>query len=123
MLPQQIGAKAVHRADMGAGQKHLLAGQPPILRMLRQQGGEGGGQPLLHFGRRRLGEGYHQKPIHVRGIVGIGDPAEDPLDEDGGFPGSRRRRYEERAARASMHWRCSVVHWPHGGSFFLKLKL
>lgn len=59
MLPQQIGAKAVHGTDIGAGNQHLLSLEVHVCGIFRDSFGQGRGEALLHFSGSRLGEGDH----------------------------------------------------------------
>ena len=98
IFPQQRRTKAVHRADMGAGQQHLLPLQPPVVRVRRHLFGERLAQPLLHLGSGGFGKGHHQQPVGVYRMLFIGDAPDHPLHQHSGFARSGGRRHQHGAA-------------------------
>ena len=97
MLAHQVIAKAVDRADRCAGQQHLLAQQPRIVRP-GEPLGDGGGNTLAHFSGSGLCEGHDQQSIRVAAIDRIEQPLDDTLHQHRRFAGARRRIHQQRPA-------------------------
>ena len=98
ILPQQVGAEAVDGAEIRPGKQKLLPLQAAIFRVPGNQLGQLGGKPLLHFRGGSFGKGDHQQPVHVEGMVGIGDQTDDPLHQHGGFSAAGGGRHQHGAA-------------------------
>lgn len=93
LLAHKRGAEAVHRADGGAGQKHLLPQKAAVGRILGKRRRKRRGQALLHLRRRRARKCHDQQPVDIDRILFPDHLFDDPPHKHRGLARSRRRRH------------------------------
>ena len=79
MVPNQVQAEAVDGGNLGLGNQSRLKPQMLILRLFGQFPVNGGPDSLPHLGRRRVGEGHHQKLVNAQRVFPLADHLDDPL--------------------------------------------
>ncbi len=69
IIPNHILAKAMDGSNLGIVNQGLLLLQMHAFRLCLQLFCKGKADPLPHFRRRRIGESYYQKLIHIYGRI------------------------------------------------------
>ena len=115
VLPQQIGAEAVDRADLRAAAQRALAAQAAAVGLGGRGGGELGHDPPLQLGRGGAREGDNKEAVDVPGVVLVGEIAHQPLGEHAGLAAARAGGDEHGAAAALdrgalRDGRCDLAH-------------
>ena len=98
VLPDEVAAVGIDRADLRRGQEHLLLLQVLVGRVFEQFFGDGLREPGPHFGGGGAGEGDDEEFVGGAGMLGVGQTPDAPLDEDGGLSRTGRRADDEGAA-------------------------
>lgn len=98
ILPDELAAKGVDRADLRPPEQQLLAAQAGVFGVFGGQRRHPRHDPLLHFERRRVGKGHDEQPVGVDRLLGVEDAPYRPFDEHRRLARARRRRDEHRPA-------------------------